>query len=178
MNRQEKAQVIDSLKEKFATTDFFYIADTSGMTVAEVNEFRGLCFQKGVEYKVVKNTLIAKALDAQEQGDYSEFREKVLKGFSGILFSSEVGNAPAKVIKEFRKKKDSERPILKAASIDRDVFIGNEHLSMLSELKSKNELIADVLALLQSPAKNVVSALQSGGHKVAGLVEALQAREN
>jgi large subunit ribosomal protein L10 len=123
---------------------------------------------------VYKNSFIKKALEAQE-ADYSEMFES-LKGFSGVLFSPEVGNAPAKVIKEFRKKHKIEKPLLKAAAIDTDVFIGDENLVFLSELKSKNELIGDVIALLQSPAKNVISALQSGGNKLSGLVKALEER--
>lgn len=172
MNREEKGQLIEELNEKFASSSYFYIADTSGMSVAEVNTFRAMCFEKGVEYKVAKNTLIAKALEKQD-ADYAKMYD-VLKGFSGIMFSPEVGNAPAKVIKEFRKKQDSERPFFKAASIDTDVIVGEENLTFLSELKSKSELIGDVISLLQSPAKNVVSALQSGGNKLSGLVKALE----
>jgi large subunit ribosomal protein L10 len=175
MNRDEKAQVIEELAEKFKENPFFYITDASGMSVAQVNQFRRMCFEKNIEYRVVKNKLIAKALEKQDT-DYSIFSEKVLKGFSGILFEKETGNAPAKLLREFRKKQSSEKPLLKAASIDSDIFIGEENLKLLSDLKSKNELIGDVIALLQSPAKNVISALQSGGNTVAGLVKALEER--
>ncbi len=174
MNKQEKGQLIEELSEKLSQTTHFYVADAGGLTVEQVNAFRRLCFEKGLEYKVVKNSLIQKALDRQE-ADFSKMYDS-LKGFSGILFSPEVGNAPAKVIKEFRKKYKSEKPLFKAAAIDTDIFVGEENLNFLSDLKSKTELIGDVIALLQSPAKNVISALQSGGHKVSGLVKALEER--
>ena len=174
MNKQEKGQLIEELTEKISNTSYFYAVDAAGMSVAEVNAFRSFCFEKGVEYKVIKNSFIKKALEAQE-ADYSKMFDS-LKGFSGVLFSPEVGNAPAKVLKEFRKKHNLEKPLLKAAAIDTDVFVGEENLTLLSELKSKNELIGDVIALLQSPAKNVISALQSGGNKLSGLVKALEER--
>lgn len=175
MTREEKAQIIEKLAQKFADNAHFYIADASGLTVAQVNAFRRLCFKSGVEYGVYKNTLIRKALEKQEGVDYAPLF-KVLKGFSGVIFSKEIGNTPAKVIKEYQTKLEG-RPGLKGASIASDLFIGKENLDMLSELKSKNELIGEVISLLQSPAKNVVSALLSGKHKVAGLVKALEERK-
>jgi large subunit ribosomal protein L10 len=178
MNREEKTQIIEELVERFNNNNFFYITDASGLTVAEVNDFRKMCFQKGIEYKVFKNTLIKKAL-AQVETDYSDFEENnVLKGFSGILFSTENGNLPAKVITEYRKKHKGEVPILKGASIDRELYIGNDQLKALSKLKSKNELIGEVISLLQSPAKNVISALQSGEHQLAGIVKTLSEKED
>jgi large subunit ribosomal protein L10 len=175
MTREEKAQIIEELSEKFAAHAHFYITDASGFTVAQVNNFRRLCFKSGIEYRVYKNTLIQKALEKQEGTDYSPLFT-TLKGFSGVMFSKEIGNAPAKIIKEFRIKMEG-KPVLKAASINSDLFVGDENLSMLSELKSKNELIGDVIALLQSPAKNLISALTSGSsNKVAGLVKALEER--
>lgn len=174
MTREEKAQIIEELTTKFANHAHFYITDASGFTVAQVNNFRRLCFKSGVEYRVYKNTLIQKALERQEGTDYSPLFS-TLHGFSGVIFSKEAGNVPAKVIKEFRTKLEG-KPVLKAASINSDLFIGDENLNMLSELKSKNELIGDVIALLQSPAKNVVSALLSGKNTVAGLVKALEER--
>lgn len=176
MTRQEKAKIIDSLAEKFAENANFYIADASGLSVAKVNAFRKVCFDKGVEYGVYKNTLIKKALEKAEK-DYSKL-EDALKGFSGVIFSKEVANTPAKVITEYRKKQKEEKPLLKAAYIDSDIFIGEESLKMLSELRSKEELIGEVISLLQSPAKNVISALQSGKHTLAGLVKALSEKEN
>lgn len=178
MTREEKLKVVEELSGKFEENSNFYVTDASGLTVAEVNAFRRLCFEQGVEYRVYKNTLIQKALEKLDT-DYSEFFEKVLKGFSGIIFSKEAGNIPAKVIRDFRKSGSTEdKPMLKGASIDTDLFIGEEHLKMLSELKSKNELIGEIIGLLQSPAKNVVSALQSGEHTIAGLVKTLSEREN
>lgn len=174
MTREDKAQIIEELSEKFANNAHFYITDASGFTVAQINSFRRLCYKSGIEYKVYKNTLIQKALERQEGTDYSPMFE-TLKGFSGVMFSKEIGNAPAKILKEFRLKLEG-KPVLKAASINSDLFIGDENLLMLSELKSKNELIGDVIALLQSPAKNLISALQSGKNTLAGLVKALEER--
>jgi large subunit ribosomal protein L10 len=174
MTREEKAQIIEELSGKFANHAHFYITDASGFTVAQVNNFRRLCFKSGIEYKVYKNTLIRKALEKQAGTDYAPLF-KALHGFSGVMFSKESGNLPAKVIKEFRVKLEG-KPVLKAASINSDLFIGDENLTMLSELKSKNELIGDVIAALQAPAKNVVSALLSGKNTVAGLVKALEER--
>ena len=174
MTREEKAQIIDELSAKFADNSHFYITDATGFTVEQVNNFRRLCFKSGVEYRVYKNTLIQKALEKQEGTDYSPLFE-TLRGFSGVIFSKESGNAPAKVIQEFRKKLEG-KPVLKAASIDTALFIGDENVKTLSELKSKNELIGDVISLLQSPAKNVLSALLSGKNTVAGLVKALEER--
>jgi large subunit ribosomal protein L10 len=174
MTREEKSKIIDELSAKFAENTHFYITDASGFTVGQVNTFRRMCFKSGIEYKVYKNTMIQKALEKQEGVDYTPLFE-TLTGFSGVMFSKEVGNTPAKVIREFRKKLEG-KPVLKAASIDSALFIGDENLNMLSELKSKNELIGEVISLLQSPAKNVISALLSGGHKVAGLVKALEER--
>jgi large subunit ribosomal protein L10 len=175
MTKEEKGLIIDELAEKFSQNNHFYITDASGLTVAQVNAFRRLCFNAGVEYVVYKNTLIRKALEKQE-GNYEEIF-KTLHGFSGVMFSKESGNAPAKVIKEYRKKQEG-KPGLKAASIESALFIGEEHLSTLSELKSKNELLGEIISLLQSPAKNVLSALLSGKNTVAGLVKALEERKN
>ncbi|MFA0962572.1 50S ribosomal protein L10 [Roseivirga sp. BDSF3-8] len=176
MTREEKAVVIEELQKKLQSNVHFYITDTGGLSVAQINEFRKLCFDKGLEYQVVKNTLIAKALESLET-DYTPFKEEVLKGFSGIIFAGEAANLPAKVIKDYRSKgKDRKKPLLKGASIDSDLFIGDENLETLSSLKSKQELIADVVALLQSPAKNVVGALQSGGHKISGILQTLSDR--
>jgi large subunit ribosomal protein L10 len=174
MTREEKAKIIDELSDKFANNSHFYITDASGFTVAQVNNFRRLCFKSGVEYRVYKNTLIQKALERQKNADFSPVFG-TLKGFSGVIFSKESGNTPAKVIKEFRTKMEG-KPVLKAASINSDLFIGDENLKMLTELKSKNELIGDVIAALQAPAKNVISALVSSKNTVAGLVKALEER--
>jgi large subunit ribosomal protein L10 len=178
MTREEKSNIIESLTEKFKENPYFYITDASGFTVAQVNAFRRTCFERGVEYKVYKNTLIAKALENLDS-DFSELSEKALKGFSGIIFTNEVGNLPAKILLDFRKKlgKKETRPVFKGASIDSDVFIGENQLELLSNLKSKQELLGDVIGLLQSPAKNLISALQSGQNTLAGLVKTLSEKE-
>jgi len=175
MTREEKGKMIDELAEKFANTGYFYLTDASGLTVAQINDFRRLCFGKGVEYRVVKNTIIKKALDKQE-ADFTEL-DSVLKGFSGVMFSPESGKLPANVIKQFHKTDKEGRPKLKAASINSDLFIGEEHLNALNELKSKDELIGEIIGLLQSPATNVLSALLSGKNKLSGIVKTLSERE-
>lgn len=175
MTREEKGQIIDELAEKFAQHNHFYITDASGFTVGQINAFRRICFHQGVEYRVYKNTLIRKALEKQSGNFEPMF--KVLHGFSGVIFSKESGNAPAKAIKEYRKKNEG-KPAFKAASIQSDLYFGEENLTVLSDLKSKNELIGEVIALLQSPAKNVLSALLSSKQTVAGLVKTLETRAN
>ncbi len=175
MTREEKAQVIAELTDKFKENDHFYVTDTSGLTVSEINKFRSLCFSKGVEYRIFKNTLIKKALENLDN-DYSSLYD-ALKGFSGIMFVKETGNVPAKIIKDFKKANKEQRPKFKAASIDTDIFLGEDQLDALSNLKSKQELVGDIIGLLQSPAKNVISALQSGEHKLAGIVKTLSERE-
>lgn len=160
MTREEKEQIIGELTQKFADNPHFYVTDASGFTVEQINNFRRLCYKSGVEYKVYKNTLIQKALERQEGVDYSPIFN-VLTGFSGVMFSKEVANAPAKIIREFRKKMDG-KPVLKAASIKSEFYIGDENVNTLADLKSKNELIGEIVALLQSPARNVISALLNG----------------
>lgn len=175
MTKEEKVQIIDELSERLGKTNFFYIADSSGLSVKEINSFRKACYDKGLEYKVYKNTLIAKALERIE-GDYSSLNDRVLKGTSGIIFSPESGKLPANLLKDFSKTPGIKPVKFKAASIDSDLYIGEEMLEALIMLKSKNELIADVIALLQSPAKNVISGLQSGKNKLAGIVKTLSER--
>ncbi len=168
MNKEQKIAVVESLKEKFANSQFFYLADSSELTVAEVNDLRALCYERGVSLTVVKNTLVRKAFEAI--GDQYAELYPVLSGPTSVMFS-EVGNVPAKVIQEFRSKK--EKPILKAAWIDSGIYIGDEQLINLVNLKSKEDLIGELIGLLQSPAKNVVAALQSGGGKLAGILKTL-----
>lgn len=178
MTKQEKAQIIDELVDHFNSNNHYYFTDASGLSVAQVNNLRSLCFNKGIKYRVYKNTLIKKALERLEsEADYESFTDNVLKGFTGIMFSEEISNAPAKLIKEFRKKYAAEKPLLKGASIESDLFIGEDQLDTLSNLKSKEELIAEVVALLQSPVKTVMAQLDSGKGKLAGLVKALSERE-
>ena len=174
MTREEKEIIVKDLSEKLANTNYFYITDASTMNVASINQFRRMAFDRGLEYKVYKNTLIKKALDTLEADTTA--LEGVLKGSSGILFSPESGNAPAKLIKDFRKKGNT-LPLLKGAFIDAGIYVGDNQLDTLVSIKSKFELIGDVIGLLQSPAKNVVSALQSGGGKIAGILKTLSEKE-
>lgn len=174
MEKSKKNQEIAELKEKFSNSTYFYLTDSSTLNVESINKFRRLCFNSGVEYRISKNTLIKKALE-QVGGNY-EALYPLLNGPTGVMFSTD-GAVPAKVIKEFRK--DGERPILKGAYIDTDVFVGDNQLAVLASLKSKKELIGEIVGLLQSPARNVISALQgSSAHKIAGLVKALEDRAN
>ena len=173
MTKEQKIALVESLKEQFANSSFFYLTDSSELTVAEVNELRGICHERGVQLRVIKNTLIRKAFEAT--GDRYEELYDSLSGPTSVMFS-ETANLPAKVIKEFRKK--NEKPILKAAWIDSGVFIGDEQLATLSELKSKEELVGEIIGLLQSPIKNVVGGLQSsGGQKIAAILATLAERE-
>ncbi|MCC5945733.1 MAG: 50S ribosomal protein L10 [Bernardetiaceae bacterium] len=172
MTREEKKQLVDELAEKFSNTEYFYITDSSGLNVAQTNALRRLCFEKGIEYRVVKNTLITKALERLET-DYSPFNEKVLTGFSAVMFSPEVGNLPAKLIKEYRKSNKVEKPLLKGASIATSLFIGEENLETLSELKSREELIGEVIMLLQSPGRRLAGAITSGGGRIAAMVKGI-----
>ena len=172
MNRVQKKEVIDGLTVQFNESSSFYLTDASGMSVADINDLRRICHKQGIQLKVAKNTLIEKAFDVCE-ADYDEVKQ-LLKGPTAIMFS-EVGNLPAKVIKEFRGK-TGEKPVLKGAYIDASVYVGNDQLDTLSSLKSKDELIGEIVLLLQSPIKNVVSALQSGGATIAGLVKTLEER--
>jgi len=174
MTRTEKTKNIKKLKKEFKNSDFFYLADASTLTVEQVNKLRGICFEKGVSMKVIKNTLALKALQSLPNSDaYSELYD-VFKGPTAVMFT-DTANAPAKLIKEFRK--DHERPILKAAYIDSSVYIGDDQLEALSQLKSKEELIGEIIGLLQSPIKNVIGSLQSGGSTLAGLIKTLQERD-
>ena len=166
MTREEKAQIIEGLSQKFSDNAHFYITDASGFTVEQINAFRRMCFKSGIEYGVYKNALIQKALERQEGVDYSPIF-KVLTGFSGIMFSKETGNAPAKILKEYRKKMEG-KPVLKAASIKSELYIGDENLNTLADLKSKNELIGEIISMLQAPARNVIAALQNRKDAPAG----------
>ncbi len=171
MKREDKQAIIDDLSEIIKKYPNFYITDTAGLTVQNTTKLRRLCFQKGVKMRVAKNSLIRKAMEKTGNG-YEEIYE-ALKGTSALLFS-EGGNVPAKIIKEFRKTSD--RPILKGAYVETAIFLGDNQLDTLVKIKSKNELIADIIFLLQSPARNVISALQSSGGKLAGIVKTLSER--
>ena len=173
MRKEEKASIVEELTETLSNSGVFYITDTADLNAENVSKLRRVCFNKEIKMRVVKNTLLRKALENIEGTDFSEFYD-ILKGPTALMLS-EVGNGPAKVIKEFRKK--HEKPILKGAWIDQSIYIGDDQLENLVNIKSKEELIGDIIMLLQSPAKNVVSALQSGGNTIAGLVKTLQERE-
>jgi large subunit ribosomal protein L10 len=168
MTREEKSRVIEELTAQLAGTNVVYIADISGLNADATSNLRRACFKAGIELAVVKNTLLEKAMEASEN-DYGDL-SSVLKGNTSILIA-ENGNVPAKIIKEFRKKSD--KPVLKGAYIHQAVFIGDHQLDVLISLKSKDEVIGEIIGLLQSPAKNVISALKSSGGKLAGILKTL-----
>ena len=168
MTREDKNQAIDVLAGKLNDANIFYLADIAGLDAQSSSDLRRDCFKSDVQIEVVKNTVLRKALEKAD-GEYEELYV-ALKGNTSIMFSA-VGNTPAKIIKDFRKK--SETPLLKGAFIEEAIFIGDEHLDALVAIKSKEELLGDIISLLQSPAKNVISALQSSGGKIAGIVKTL-----
>jgi len=168
MTRQEKANVIEDLTAQLAENATIYLADISGLDASTTSDLRRACFKANIKLSVVKNTLLAKAMEASEK-EFGELPD-VLKGNTSLMFS-ETGNAPAKLIKNFRKK--SEKPLLKGAFVEEAVFIGDDKLESLVNIKSKEEVIGDIIALLQSPAKNVISGLKSGGGKLAGILKTL-----
>jgi large subunit ribosomal protein L10 len=171
MTREEKSRVIEDLTAQLAGTNVVYLADISGLDAEATSNLRRSCYKAGIQLAVVKNTLLGKAMEASDN-DYGDL-SSVLAGNTSIMIASN-GNAPAKLIKEFRKKSD--KPLLKGAFIDQAVFIGDNQLDALVALKSKEEMIGEVIGLLQSPAKNVISALKSGGNTIAGLVKTLSER--
>ncbi|MCK9207929.1 MAG: 50S ribosomal protein L10 [Salinivirgaceae bacterium] len=168
MKREDKAVVINKLAQKLKESSHFYLTDISDLNAEATSFLRRKCFEKEIELVVVKNTLLRKAME-QSETDYSEMF-KVLKGATSIMFT-DAANVPGKLIQELRKKSD--KPIVKAAYVEESVYIGDNMLMALANIKSKNELIADVIGLLQSPAKNVVSALQSGGQTLTGVLKTL-----
>ena len=175
MTKTEKGAAIEQLKAAFEANEFFYVADASTLPADKTTELRGALHAKGIKMQVVKNTLARKALEQlPEENNYAPLFDS-LKGSTAILFT-EVANAPAKVIKEFRGK-DGERPILKAAYIASSIYAGDNQLDTLAALKSREELVADVLTLLQSPMQNLLSGLNSAGGKIAGLLKTLEERE-
>jgi large subunit ribosomal protein L10 len=171
MKKEKKDLLVNSLEAQLSETPHVYLTDISGLDAESTSNLRRLAFKQGVKLVVVKNTLLKKAMEKSDK-DFEPLFE-VLKGGTSLMLS-EVGNAPAKMIKEFRKK--SEKPILKGAFVEESIYIGDNELDMLVAIKSKDELIGDLIALLQSPAKNVVSALQSGGNTIAGVVKTLSER--
>jgi large subunit ribosomal protein L10 len=172
MTKEEKAQYIDNLTVELQEAGIFYLADTSDLTVETINALRRKCFQSNIRLKVVKNTLLEKAMDRVAGKDYGNLKG-VLSGPTSIMFA-EVGNLPAKVIKDFRKK--NAKPILKGAYIEESIYVGDDQLDALESIKSKDELIGEIIGLLQSPAKNVVSGLKGQGGKIAGILKTLSER--
>lgn len=173
MTKQEKNEAIEVLKEKFSQYNNFYVTNTEALSVAQVSKLRRICFDKKVEMKVAKNTLIKKALEGLNNDRFSNVYES-LHGVTALLFS-ESAKEPALIISTFRKESNGQKPVLKAAFIDGDVFAGDDQLKTLTSLKSKQDLIGEIIGLLQSPAKNVISGLNAGG-KLANLVKALEER--
>lgn len=173
MTKEEKDVAINGLVDTLKSNQVIYLTDISELDAENTSKLRRLCFNKQVSLTVVKNSLLAKAMERIEDKDFGEM-PSVLKGSTSIMVA-EAGNVPAKLIKEFRKKAD--KPLLKAAYVEEAIFLGEDSLETLVALKSKNELIADVIALLQSPAKNVVSQLQSGGSTLAGIIKTLSEKE-
>ncbi len=173
MNKQEKNKTIDELAALIQTNRNFYLADTSTLTGIKINKFRRACFEEKVEVTVVKNSLLQKALERTSNASFAPIYD-TLTGNTALIFG-EQPSTPARVIKEFRK--ENSKPTLKAAYIEESVYIGDEQLDVLSALKTKNELIGDIIGLLQSPAKRIIGALQSGGHKLSGIVKTLSEKE-
>jgi large subunit ribosomal protein L10 len=171
MTKQEKAKEIQDLTTELSAVKNLYLTDIAGLDAAQTSALRRACFKSNIKLSVVKNTLLAKAMEASDK-DFGEL-QSVLKGNTSLMFS-EAGNSPAKVIKNFRKKSD--KPLLKGAFIEEAIYIGDDQIDVLESIKSREELIADVIALLQSPAKNVVSALQSGGSNLSGILKTLSER--
>ena len=172
MRKEEKAKMIDVILEQVNSFSHLYLTDISGLNAEDTSDLRRKCFENDIKLAVVKNTLLKLALDKAD-GEYEELYD-TLVGNTTVMFSN-TGNAPAKLIKEFRK--NGEKPILKSAYVEQSTYIGDDQIEPLSTIKSKEELIGDVITLLQSPAKNVISALQSSGNILSGLVKTLSERE-
>ncbi len=173
MRHEEKNTIVDSLTEKIGEYNHFYLTDTAELNAADTSALRRKCFEHEILMVVVKNTLLKRALEKSD----TEFEElyDVLKGSTSVMFTN-TGNIPAKLIQEFRKKHD--KPLLKAAYVEESIYIGDNELDALVAVKSKDELLGDLIALLQSPVTNVLSALQSGGNTIHGVLETLSLREN
>ena len=174
MKKEDKGKIISQIADTIKAYNSFYLVETAGLDAEKTSELRRACYNADIKLVVVKNTLLHKALETLE-GDYSELYG-VLKESTSLMCTN-VGNAPAKLLKDFVKKGDT-LPLLKGAYVEETVYVGADQLDTLASIKSKNELIADVVALLQSPAKNVVSALQSGAGKLHGILETLSKKEN
>ncbi|MCF8380646.1 MAG: 50S ribosomal protein L10 [Bacteroidales bacterium] len=172
MRREEKDSIIDGLQQQLTESNHFYLADISGLNAEDTSSLRRKCFEQDIKLLVVKNTLLRKALEKVE-GDYEPLYD-ILVDSTSVMFC-ETGNTPAKLIKEFRRKND--KPVLKGAFVEQSIYLGDNQLDILASLKSKNELIGDVLSLLQSPMNSVLSALASSGSKLAGALETLSEKQ-
>lgn len=168
MTREEKLIVIQDLTTQLAENSTIYLADISGLDASTTSNLRRACFKSNIKLAVVKNALLAKAMEASDK-EFGELSD-VLKGNTSLMFS-EIGNAPAKLIKNFRKKSD--KPLLKGAFVEETVYVGDENLDTLVSIKSKEEMIGEIIGLLQSPAKNVISGLKSSSGKLAGILKTL-----
>ena len=168
MRREEKIAIIDSLTEKLKEYSHFYLTDTAQLNAADTSDLRRKCYENDIKLIVVKNTLLKRALD-NTNGNFEELYP-VLKGTMSIMFAN-TGNSPAKIIKEFRRKHG--KPVLKGAYVQESIYVGDNMLDTLVSVKTKHELIGDIIMILQSPAKNVISALQSGGNTLHGVLETL-----
>ena len=171
MTKEQKVQEIQDLTERLSSVKNLYLTDIAGLNALQTTALRRACFNSNIKLSVVKNTLLVKAMEASDK-DFGNLKE-VLKGNTSLMFS-DVGNTPAKLIKNFRKK--SEKPILKGAYIEEAIYIGDDQIDVLESIKSKEELIGEVITLLQSPAKNVISALQSGRSNISGILKTLSER--
>lgn len=171
MKKEQKAQEIRNLTEELSSVKNLYLTDIAGLDAVQTTALRRACFKANIKLSVVKNTLLAKAMEASEK-DFGNLHE-TLRGNTSLMFS-ELGNAPAKLIKDFRKKSD--KPILKGAYVEEAIFIGDDQIDALESIKSKEELIGEVITILQSPAKNIISALQSSGSNISGILKTLSER--
>jgi len=174
MTREQKNQEIEVLEGILTEKKVIYLTDASNLNSADSTRLRGECYKHDITMRVVKNTLLRKAMDRVEDRDFSELYD-LLAGQTALMVG-EVGNAPAKLIKEFRKTND--RPVLKGALVAESIFIGDDQLTSLSNLKSKDELIGEIIGLLQSPMSNLLGALQSGGNTISGMVKALSEKKD
>ena len=172
MTREEKDLQIKELTQMLADNSVLYLTDATGLNAEQTTQLRRACYKNDVRMQVVKNTLLRRAMESTDGTDYSELYE-VLSGQTALLVGN-VGNAPAKILKEFRKK--NQMPVLKAAYVEESTYLGDDQIDAFTAIKSKDELVAELIALLQSPMKNVVGALNSGGNTLSGLVKALQER--
>ena len=172
MNRQEKNQLIDELSDLLRAKSVFYLTDASGLDAETTTELRRESVKKNLTVRVVKNTLLRKGMELVEERNFEELYGSLVG--QTALMVGDVGNVPAKLIKDFAKK--HEKPVLKAAYVEEACYVGANHLDVLTSIKSKDELLGDIVMLLQSPAKNVLGALQSGGNTISGLVKALESR--